>query len=79
MALSSLTPTVDPSVARILTGTNSVTKSMSAADKNEAKIRQAAEGFERVLIRQMLSSARNTACTHPKARHRPCSNSSTTH
>jgi Rod binding domain-containing protein len=31
---------------------------MSAADKNEAKIRQAAEGFERVLIRQMLSSAR---------------------
>lgn len=58
MALSSLTPTVDPSVARMLTGTNSVTKSMSAADKNEAKIRQAAEGFERVLIRQMLSSAR---------------------
>ena len=58
MALSSLTPTVDPSVARMLAGTNSVTKSMSAADKNEAKIRQAAEGFERVLIRQMLSSAR---------------------
>jgi flagellar protein FlgJ len=58
MALSSLTPTIDPSVARMLTGTNSVTKSMSAADKNEAKIRQAAEGFERVLIRQMLSSAR---------------------
>ena len=61
MALSSLTPTVDPSVARMLTGTNSVTKSMSAADKNEAKIRQAAEGFERVLIRQMLSSARKVA------------------
>ena len=58
MALSSLTPTIDPSVARMLTGTNTVTKSMSAADKNEAKIRQAAEGFERVLIRQMLSSAR---------------------
>jgi len=58
MALSSLTPTIDPSVARILTSTNTVTKSMSAADKNEAKIRQAAEGFERVLIRQMLSSAR---------------------
>ena len=58
MALSSITPTIDPSVARILTGTNTVTKSMSAADKNEAKIRQAAEGFERVLIRQMLSSAR---------------------
>jgi Rod binding domain-containing protein len=58
MALSSLTPTIDPSVARMLTGTNIVTKSMSVADKNEAKIRQAAEGFERVLIRQMLSSAR---------------------
>jgi flagellar protein FlgJ len=58
MDANQLTPSIDPSSARILQGTN--VKTSSPASINEAKLKQAAQGFERTLLRQMLSSARNT-------------------
>jgi Rod binding domain-containing protein len=58
MDANQLTPSIDPSSARILQGTN--VKTSSPTSINEAKLKQAAQGFERTLVRQMLSSARNT-------------------
>ena len=58
MDVNLLTPSIDPNSARILQGVS--TKSLSTNLSEEAKLKQAAQGFERTLIRQMLSSARNT-------------------
>jgi flagellar protein FlgJ len=58
MDANQLTPSIDPSSARILQGTN--VKTSSPTSIHEAKLKQAAQGFERTLVRQMLSSARNT-------------------
>jgi len=58
MEIYQLTPSIDASSARILQGTN--VKTSSPTSINEAKLKQAAQGFERTLVRQMLSSARNT-------------------
>jgi len=58
MDVNQLTPSIDPNSARILQGT--AVKTSTSASTNEAKLKQAAQGFERTLLRQMLSSARNT-------------------
>jgi len=69
MANFALTSSVDPSVARILSGDNLAqprvnnsqkTSSAGSIEDSEAKIRQSAQGFERILIRQMLTTARKT-------------------
>jgi Rod binding domain-containing protein len=59
MTIRQLTPSIDPSSARLLQGAASRTSPSTST--NEAKLKQAAQGFERTLIRQMLSSARNTS------------------
>ena len=58
MEINKLTPSIDPSSARIIQGTT--VKTSSSTLTSEAKLKQAAQGFERTLLRQMLSSARNT-------------------
>ena len=69
MANFGLTSSIDPSVARILSGdnlaqprvnTSQKTQSTAGKDDSEAKIRESAQGFERILIRQMLTTARKT-------------------
>jgi len=59
MNVNQLTPTINHDVVRLLQGTATKTSSTNLSD--EAKLKQAAQGFERTLIRQMLSSARNTS------------------
>jgi Rod binding domain-containing protein len=59
MDANQLTPSINHDVARLLQGTATKTSSTNLSD--EAKLKQAAQGFERTLIRQMLSSARNTS------------------
>lgn len=51
--------TVDSSTARLLNKSETVKKPEDIT-KSEKKIREAAQGFERTLLRQMLSVARNT-------------------
>jgi Rod binding domain-containing protein len=51
--------TVDSSTARLLNKSETVKKPEDIT-KSERKIREAAQGFERTLLRQMLSIARNT-------------------
>ncbi len=58
MDINQLTPSIDPNSARILQGV--AAKSSVTGSTDDAKLKQAAQGFERTLIRQMLSSARNT-------------------
>jgi flagellar protein FlgJ len=58
MDINQLTPSINHNTARLLQG--EATKINSAHSTDEAKLKQAAQGFERTLIRQMLSSARNT-------------------
>jgi Rod binding domain-containing protein len=58
MDVNKLTPSIDPNSARMLQGV--VVQTSSSASTNDAKLKQAAQGFERTLLRQMLSSARNT-------------------
>jgi len=58
MTIKQLTPSIDPNSARLLQSAASTTSPSTST--NEAKLKQAAQGFERTLIRQMLSSARNT-------------------
>ena len=52
MNLALLMTTVDSSTARLI--------NKSEITKSEKKIREAAQGFERTLLRQMLSIARNS-------------------
>lgn len=54
MANTSIVPAFDMSSARMLSSGNMA----PAKGSTEAKLKQAAQGFERTLIRQMLSTAR---------------------
>lgn len=54
--INSITPTIDQSSARIIANSNST----PALATNEERLKKAAQGFERTLIRQMLSTVRNT-------------------
>ena len=51
--------TVDSSTARLINKSETAKKSEDIT-KSEKKIREAAQGFERTLLRQMLSVARNS-------------------
>ena len=55
-ALNAITPSIDQGSARIIANNNQV----PALSSNEEKLKKAAQGFERTLIRQMLSTVRNT-------------------
>ena len=55
-----LTPTVDSSSIRLVNPTGTVTNSSQGALSSDEKIRKAAQGFERTLVRQMLSIVRST-------------------
>ena len=55
-ALNAITPSIDQTSARIIAN-NSATPAQTS---NEDKLKKAAHGFERTLIRQMLSTVRNT-------------------
>ena len=55
-AINAITPSIDQSSARIIANSNST----PAMATNEEKLKKAAQGFERTLIRQMLSTVRNT-------------------
>jgi len=55
-ALNAITPSIDQTSARIIANSNSG----PAQTSNEDKLKKAAQGFERTLIRQMLSTVRST-------------------
>ena len=55
-ALNAITPSIDQGSARIIANNNQA----PALSSNEEKLKKAAQGFERTLIRQMLSTVRNT-------------------
>ena len=55
-ALNAITPSIDQTSARMIASTSSA----PAQTSNEDKLKKAAQGFERTLIRQMLSTVRNT-------------------
>ena len=55
-AINAITPSIDQSSARIIANSNNA----PAMATNEEKLKKAAQGFERTLIRQMLSTVRNT-------------------
>ena len=55
-ALNAITPSIDQTSARIIANTSPGLTQTS----NEDKLKKAAQGFERTLIRQMLSTVRNT-------------------
>jgi Rod binding domain-containing protein len=55
-AINSLSPSIDTNSARLLVD---ATPSVSTT-ANEDKLKKAAQGFERTLIRQMLSTVRST-------------------
>jgi len=57
MDLSSITPTLDMNSAYILA--NQTPTINRSGTKTEAQIRTSAQGFERILVRQMLSTMRN--------------------
>jgi Rod binding domain-containing protein len=54
--VNAITPSIDQTSARIIANTS---PSLSQTS-NEDKLKKAAQGFERTLIRQMLSTVRNT-------------------
>lgn len=68
MANFAITSSIDPSVARILSGDNLAQPRLTASSNNgqantksdETKIRESAQGFERILIRQIFTTARKT-------------------
>jgi len=64
--LFSLT-TIDPSTARLVNKSDKV-KKPDEITKSEKKIREAAEGFERTLLRQLLSVARSTNINGPESK-----------
>ena len=55
-ALNAITPSIDQGSARIIANNNQA----PALSTNEEKLKKAAQGFERTLIRQMLSTVRNS-------------------
>ena len=55
-ALNAITPSIDQASARIIANNSPA----PAQTSNEDKLKKAAQGFERTLIRQMLSTVRNT-------------------
>jgi Rod binding domain-containing protein len=55
-ALNAITPSIDQTSARIIANVNQG----PAQTTDEDKLKKAAQGFERTLIRQMLSTVRNT-------------------
>jgi Rod binding domain-containing protein len=55
-ALNAITPSIDQGSARMIANNNQA----PALSTNEEKLKKAAQGFERTLIRQMLSTVRNT-------------------
>ena len=55
-ALNAITPSIDQGSARMIANTNQA----PALSTNEEKLKKAAQGFERTLIRQMLSTVRNS-------------------
>ena len=55
-ALNVITPSIDQTSARIIASNNPAPAQTSSEDK----LRKAAQGFERILIRQMLSTVRTT-------------------
>jgi Rod binding domain-containing protein len=68
MANFAITSSIDPTVARILSGDNlaqprltaSLNNGQANAKSDEAKIKESAQGFERILIRQIFTTARKT-------------------
>ncbi len=58
---------IDSSVARLINKPDKANKSEEIT-KSEKKIREAAEGFERTLLRQLLSVARNTSINSPESK-----------
>jgi len=55
--INTITPSIDQNSARIIANNNNPTPALAT---NEDKLKKAAQGFERTLIRQMLSTVRNT-------------------
>jgi Rod binding domain-containing protein len=55
-AVNAITPSIDQTSARIIANNSPA----PAQTSNEDKLKKAAQGFERTLIRQMLSTVRNT-------------------
>jgi Rod binding domain-containing protein len=55
-AFNAITPSIDQTSARIIANSNPG----PAQTSNEDKLKKAAQGFERTLIRQMLSTVRST-------------------
>jgi Rod binding domain-containing protein len=55
-ALNAITPSIDQTSARIIANNSAA----PAQTSNEDKLKKAAQGFERTLIRQMLSTVRST-------------------
>jgi Rod binding domain-containing protein len=55
-AINAITPSIDQTSARIIANNSPA----PAQSSNEEKLKKAAQGFERTLIRQMLSTVRNT-------------------
>jgi len=58
MDMNTITPSIDSSTARIIQG--NAKKTPQSATTQDDKLRQAAQGFERTLLRQMLTIARST-------------------
>ena len=54
--LNGITPSIDQTSARLIANTSPA----PAQTSNEDKLKKAAQGFERTLIRQMLSTVRST-------------------
>ena len=55
-----LTPTVDSSSIRLMNPAGTASNSSQGVLSSDEKIRKAAQGFERTLVRQMLSIVRST-------------------
>jgi len=55
-----LTPTVDSSSVRLMNPAGTASNSSQGVLSSDEKIRKAAQGFERTLVRQMLSIVRST-------------------
>jgi Rod binding domain-containing protein len=58
MGINKITPTIDPGTARIIQ--SEAKKIPQTATTQEDKLKQAAQGFERTLLRQMLTITRSS-------------------
>ena len=59
MGLNTITPSIDPGTVRIIQG--EAKKIPQSATTQDEKLKQAAQGFERTLVRQMLTIARSSS------------------